>query len=215
LEVLRERIKANADFSDSEAVETALARRLDLANSADAITDAERKVLVAADGLKGDLNLFGRMRPVSREGGDVSLLKRWEDVFEVGADVDLPLDRVAERNIFRQALIALNQRQREYELGVDTVKLEIRQSYRDLMEAGERYRLQLESAELAKKRFDEASLLVQYSRASSRRVLNAQDDLFNAENDAMQALVDYAIANLNFYRDTGVLQARSDGMWGL
>ena len=56
---------------------------------------------------------------------------------------------------------------------------------------------------------------MQYARASSRRVLDAQNALFDAQNEAADALVDYAIATLNFYRDTGVLQVRPDGMWEL
>jgi len=66
---------------------------------------------------------------------------------------------------------------------------------------------------LAEKRLKNTNLLLQYGRASSRRVLNAQDALFDAQNAATEALVSYAIATLNFYRDTGVLQVRPDGMW--
>ena len=45
-------------FSEMEAIETALAGRLDLANSFDAVDDAERKIAVAADALRMGLNLF-------------------------------------------------------------------------------------------------------------------------------------------------------------
>jgi len=107
----------------------------------------------------------------------------------------------------------LNQRQREYELAVDSATLEVRQAYRDMMEAAERYGIQLENLDLARERHKDTFLLVQYGRASTRRVLNAQDALFDAQNAATEALVDYAIATLNFYRDTGVLQVRPDGMW--
>jgi hypothetical protein len=37
--------------------------------------------------------------------------------------------------------------------------------------------------------------------------------MFEAQNAATQTLVDYTIATLNFYRDTGVLHVRPDGMW--
>jgi len=66
---------------------------------------------------------------------------------------------------------------------------------------------------LARKRFEKSSLLLKYGRASSRRILNAQDDLYDAQNAATAALVNYTVATLNFYRDTGVLQVRPDGMW--
>jgi len=215
LAALAAAMEKRPQFSEAEAVETALAGRLDLANSADAVVDAERKVVVAANALKADLNLFAAVRPVSSERADVSLLKRWQDVFEAGAELNLPLDRVEQRNLFRKAMITLSQRQREHELAMDTVMLEVRQAYRDLTEALQRYKVQLDNLDLARKRFNETSLLLQYGRASSRRVLSARQDLFDAANAATQALVDYTVANLNFYRDTGVLQVRSDGMWAL
>ena len=93
--------------------------------------------------------------------------------------------------------------------------MDIRQAYRDLKEAAERYKIQSEGLRLAQERFKKTFLLMQYARASSRRVLDAQNALFDAQNDATDALVDYAIATLSFYRDTGVLQVRPDGMWEL
>jgi outer membrane protein TolC len=95
------------------------------------------------------------------------------------------------------------------------VTLQVRQAHRDLVEAAERYGVLSEALELAQKRFDNTFLLLQYGKTSSRRVLTAQNDLFNAQNDAAQALVDYNIATLNFYRDTGALQVLPDGMWKL
>ena len=240
LEALNAAKMTGPDFSEAEAIETALGQRFDLANSGDAITDAERKVFVAADGLRGELNLYvgvdatslsgsseltsvgaldddftadrGRLNPLRRPR-DNNPLRSYLDEAEIGIDLELPLDRVLEQNIYRKALISLNQRQREYEEMADWVTLQVRQAYRELTEAAERHKVQLENLELARKRFKNTSLLLQYGRASSRRVLNAQDDLFDAQNAATEALVNYTIATLNFYRDTGVLQVRPDGMW--
>jgi len=240
LEVLRSAEMSKPPFSETEAIETALAERLDIANSSDAVIDAERKIQVAADGLRGELNLSvgvdatslagsselpgvgalddafvaDRNRPDSlRRLRDNGPLRSFQDQAEIGIDLELPLDRVAEQNIYRKALITLNQRQREYEQASDMVTLEIRQAYRDLIEAMQRYKVQSDALELAVKRFKDTSLLLQYGRASSRRVLDAQSDLFGAQNAATEALVGYTIAMLNFYRDTGVLQVKPDGMW--
>jgi hypothetical protein len=54
---------------------------------------------------------------------------------------------------------------------------------------------------------------MQYGRANSRRVLDAQKDLFDAQNAATKAVVAYTSATLNLYSDTEVLQVRPDGMW--
>jgi len=95
----------------------------------------------------------------------------------------------------------------------DWVTLEVRQAYRDLTEAAERHRVQIEGLKLARERFEKTLLLMQYGRASSRRVLRAQRDFFDAQIAATEALINYTVATLNFYRDSGVLQVRPDGMW--
>ena len=95
----------------------------------------------------------------------------------------------------------------------DWATLEVRGAYRDLIEAAQRHRVQLESLELAEKRLKDTCLLLRYGRASSRRALNAQRNLFEAQNEAVDALTDYNIATLNFYCAAGVLGVRPDGMW--
>jgi len=240
LEVLRSIELSKPEFSEAEALETALSGRLDVANCSGAIADAERKVVVAADDLRGELNLFagvdasslsssseltgvgaldddftadrGRSNPMRRMR-DNNPLRSFRDESIVGIDGELPLDRVAEQNIYRKALITVSQRRREYEEISDLVTLQVRQAYRDLKEAAERYRVNSEKLALAKERFDKDLLLMKYGMASSRRVLNAQNDLFDAENAATEAIVGFTIATLNFYRDTGVLGVRPDGMW--
>ena len=200
------------DFSEAEAIEAALSRRLDIVNSADAVIDAQRKVYVATDGLKAQLDL-GVNTNIPLQDLSSSNAKVFQDLFLSGLQADLPFDRVAEQNIYRKALITLNQRQREYELAADTVSLEVRQAYRDLKEAIQHYKVQSANLQLAQKRFKDTYLLLKYARASSRRVLDAQRDLFSAQNNATQALVNYTVATLNFYRDTEVLGVQPDGMW--
>ncbi len=202
-------------FSESEVIETALLRRLDLANTAETVIDAQRKVYVAADALRAELNLVGSARATSSGRADRSTLGSFKDEYGLGFELDLPLDRVPEQHVYRKALINLSQRQRDYDQAADIIRLEVRQAHRDLIEAAERYGTNIDGLELARKRYKNTYTLLQYGRTSSRRVLDAQDDLFDAQNAATQALIDYAIANLNFYRDTGVLRVRPDGMWEL
>jgi outer membrane protein TolC len=191
------------DIVIGEAVEAALCRRLDMANRADAVLDAQRAVHVAADSLRAGLSL----------GGDVAMGTDGDITGRAGAVLDLPLDRVAEQSAYRKALLALEQRRRDYDLATDTVGLEVREAHRRLEETAERYAVLTEARELAGERLERTAALMQYGRASSRRVLVAQQDLYRAENAATGALTDYAIAMLDFYRDMGVLQVQPDGMW--
>ena len=214
-EALKQASMTEPEFTEEKVIKAALVQRLDVANSADAVIDAQRKVYVATDGLRPEANLIGSANAITARRADRQRLDWLRAEYGLGLELDLALDRVPEQNVYRKALITLNQRQREYEQATDMVTLEVRQAHRDLVEAAERYHVLSEALELAQKRFDNTFLLLQYGKASSRRVLTAQNDLFNAQNDADQALVDYNIATLNFYRDTGALQVLPDGMWKL
>lgn len=203
------------DFTEDEVIEAAMLQRLDLVNSADAIIDAQRKVYVAADGFNADVNLVGTAGVISSRRADRGTLGWMREEYGLGVELSLPLDRVPEQNVYRKALIALNQRQREYELAADTIALEVRQAHRDLIEAAERYKTLFEALKLAQQRFNNNFLLLQHDKTSSRRVLQAQSDLYEAQNEAGLALLDYTVSTLKFYRDTGALQVLPDGMWKL
>lgn len=202
-------------FSETEAIEAALARRLDLANTFDVINDAERKVLVAFDNLKPDLRIVAAAELRSDGVSDPITLGGVKDTSFVGLQFDPHLDKVADENVYRTALIVLGRNRRFYEEKVDTVIVEIREVYRDLNEAIQRYKVQSEQLSLARQRFDNTKYLLQYGRANTRDVLDSQRDLYRAQDAATEALVNYLVAMLRFYRDVEILQVRPDGMWSL
>jgi outer membrane protein TolC len=201
------------DYDLDAAIETALAHRLDLANSADAVRDMERKVVVAADNLGVELNLIGSAGVRSTPETKVGRLQFHNGTYSLGLEADLPLDRKAERNAYREALIALEQRRREFQGDVDAVELDVRQAYRQLREYAERYETQKNSLELSEKRVESTTLLLQAGRVTTRDLLDSQDALLGAQNNVTAVLVDYAIAKLSFFQDVGLLQVRPDGMW--
>ncbi len=203
LEALEKQPIPYPNFDPNDAVQTAFRRRLDVANSADMVVDAQRHVQVAADSLQAGLNIVGSAN-VDSHGNKAGA---------AAVQLDLPLDRVLEQNVYRKELLLLSQRLREYDLATDTAALEVRQAYRKLAEAADRDRVLSEAVALAQARLRDTTALLEYARVSSRRVLDAQQALFEAGNAAVSARISYAIATLEFYRDAGVLQVRPDGMW--
>ena len=201
------------DYDLDVAIETALAQRLDLANSADAVEDTERKVVVAADNLGVALNLIGSAGVNSTPDTKFQRLQFHNGTYSLGLEADLPLDRKAERNAYREALITLEQRRREYQGDVDGVELDVRSAYRQLQEYAERYKTQKNSLELSETRVESTTFLLQAGRVTTRDLLDSQDALLGAQNNVTAALVDHAIAKLSFFRDVGILQVRPDGMW--
>ena len=201
------------EYTEADAMEMALVRRLDLANTRNALEDSARKLELAAEGLGVQLNLTGSAEVSSTEETKVSRLEFHRGIYSLGFAADLPLDRKAERNAYREALISMEQRQRGYDDESENVKLDVRQAYRDLAETGESYRIQKIGLELAERRVEEQKLLLEYGRGTIRLLLLTEDDLVSAQNDVTDALVKHTIAKMSFFRDIGILQVKPDGMW--
>ncbi len=184
-----------------------------MANIKDQVNDAERKVMVAADNLGAELNLIGGASAPSTPDTDFTRLQFHNGTYSLGVESDWPLDRKTERNAYREALIILLQRQRDYENEVDQVKLDVRQAYRQLEQAAQQYEIRTISLDLAEKRVESTEMFLEIGDAKIRDLLEAQDALVSAQNNVTAALIDHLVAKLNFFRDVGILQVRPDGMW--
>ncbi len=204
---------SHPEYTVSEAMEMALARRLDLANTKDSLEDAARKLELAAEGLGVQLDLIGSSDVSSANKTGFDRLQFQKGTYSLGLAADLPFDRKAERNDYRKKLIAMEQRRRSYDDEFENVKLGVRQAYRDLEETAESYRIQKIGLELAERRVEEQKLLLEYGRGTIRLLLETEDDLVGAQNDVTSALVNHTIAKMSFFRDIGILQVKPDGMW--
>jgi outer membrane protein TolC len=198
----------------NEAVETAFLRRLDLANSRDQVDDRARKVVVAADNLGIDLDLVGSAGVRSEPETNFDTLQFNQGDYSFGLrSSDLGLDRKAERNEYRKALIAFEKQKRQYELDTDRIELDVRQALRTLKAESERYRIQKMALDLAQRRLETQKLMLEIGQSNVRLLLESEGALLQAQNDVISALVAHAIAKLGFFRDIGILQVRPDGMW--
>jgi outer membrane protein TolC len=201
------------EYTVDAAIEAALLRRLDLANSSDGVEDAQRKVKLASEGLGPQLDLKGSATVNSQGDEHIDNFQFHRGAYGLGLSADLPFDRKNQRNTYRQALITLERQQREYSRNVDTVMQDVRQAYRQLMATMEQYITQKKSLALAEERVKNMPVLLKSGRAKTRDLLEAQDALLLAQNNLTSALVGHTIAKLSFYRDVGILQVRPDGMW--
>jgi outer membrane protein TolC len=201
------------DIAENEAVKTALDKRLDLLTAKDRFADAERKVHVA----KNDLLPYAELQfnyDVDTEPPRRYDNFRWDrESYSASADLELPLDRKAERNAYRQSLINADRASRNASLREDRVKQEVRLAWRGLQQAKESYQIQKRSLELAERRVESVSLLLQAGRASTRDLLEAQEALVNAQNSLLGALVDHTIARLELLRDMESLRITDKGIW--
>ena len=201
------------NFLVADAIDVALKTRLDLATSYDKVDDAERKVNVTEDALRARLDLVASANVDSTERTQWERLRFQDGTYDVGMVLELPHDKLSERNVYRRSLLSYLQVKRDYDLSVDEVKLEVRNAYRGLIEEAQRHHIQKNSLALAQERVNSTTLLLQAGRVDSRDLLDSQDALFAAQNETTSTLVNYMLAKLNFYRDVGILTVKPDGSW--
>jgi len=206
-------------INPEQAVAQAVRLRLDLANTRDGLEDADRKVVVAEDGLKGDVDLVASIGYQSLSDSPQSarlLFNRGN--YAIGLDIDMPVDRLSERNALRTAQISREAAWRARTLLEDNVVLQVRQAVRALDQVRKTYENQKQSVALAERRVESTELLLQAGRATQRDVLEAKSALLDAQNGLVRALVDHTLAGLELQRDVGILVVDEKGQihgWSL
>lgn len=212
-EVLTERGIIHPELSAEDAITIALGTRLDLYTQRELVEDADRRVFVAANALKPGLDLFLAADVNNRNPNQPFEYDFDRIIVTGGADIELPLDRKAERNAYRASLIQFERFKRDLELAEDNVKLDVRDAWRSLDEARRNYEIRLQGVELNQRRVEEQELLSELGRADAINLVDATNDLISAQNDLTAALISHRIAYLQFWRDIGILFIKENGQW--
>jgi outer membrane protein TolC len=126
--------------------------------------------------------------------------------------LDLPLDRMEERNTFRAAIIAAEVSRRSVENSEDTIRSSLRDDLRQTKSTLESWRIQQSAVELAARRIESTDLKLQAGRALTRDLLDAQQSLLDAKNAASVALVAYTLSRLSLFRDLELLLVDENGI---
>jgi len=201
------------DIAPEEAIDVALVSRLDYLTARDEAEDSARRVTVAADALKPglDLILAADVDTIGQDNFQRLDVRNLD--WSAGLDLDLPVDRKAERNVLRAALINQERSIRAFTLAQDSIKLDVRSGWRNLEQAKLAYEIALNSVELNKRRVREQEVLADVGRGTTIDLVDAQNDLTSAQNDLTNSLVAHTIARLEFWRDMGILYIKENGAW--
>lgn len=200
------------------AIALALQHRLDLRVSEGGVYDAMRQVAVAANAFLPELTLLGRGsigegRSVSSATQDNAEVRFDRGSYSTLLEIDLPFDRVSERNAYRSELIDLERAVRNLQALEDGIKLAVRSQLREMVESRESLRIQAQAVALAERRVDSTGVLLELGRAEIRDVLEAQEALLSAQNALTSALVNYRVSELELQRDLGLLEVNENGLW--
>jgi len=199
------------EMDELVAIKLALDNRLDLQVAVGEVYDAQRQVVVRADALRAGLTVGGSVG-IADDDDDGSLSfdgARYAALLSL----DLPIERTAERNAYRNSWINLERATRTVQSLEDQIKLSIRNQLRTLLESRESLKIQAQSVVVAEKRVRSSTLFLEAGRIQIRDLLEAQDDLLAAQNSLTSAVVSYRIAELQLQRDLGLLKVNEQGLW--
>jgi len=201
-------------INEQEAITAALSYRLDLLNELDRVDDSRRQVEIAKNGLLPDLNVVGSLTmdtdPAHLRMFDYDIERlTWRG----SASLEVPLERYAERNALRDAMVQLERAKRNHDLAADRVRQEVRRALRRLELSRGQLLIQQKNMEIAEVRRRAAKVRFELGQISNRDQLEAERDLLDARNGYASALASYRQAIVQLHRDTGTLRVEDDGRW--
>ena len=199
-------------------IRLSLVNRLDLRVAQESVYDAQRGVVVAADQLGAELTLFGTAamggrRSVGSATSNDARIRLNEAAYSALPTLDLPIERVAERNAYRTSLIYLEAAVRNVQDLEDQIKLDVREALRTVQSTRESLQIQARAVVVAEKRVKGAEMSLEEGRGQMRDVLEAQSALVSAQNALTGAVVDYRLTELELQRDMGLLRVDEQGLW--
>jgi outer membrane protein TolC len=206
------------EISEEEAVAIALSSRLDLMNERARVTDAFRRVEVAADALEADLDVSGsvtlgtdpdRLNPLRFDSS--------ANRYEASLEFDGPLNRFAERNAYRTAQLAYQEARRSYMAAEDSVINQVRADLRRLRISRLNFQISRQQLISATRQVDEAQFQLRTSTSGdsslARDLLQALQGLLAARNGLINSWIDYEVGRIRLFVDLELLYLDDEGNW--
>ncbi len=214
LEILaQDPVYKDIPVSLTSAVSAALNNRLDLLTARDELEDAEREVRIASNWTLPDLDLAATYRLTSTSRDTLLSQAFSENFYTLGLTLELPFERVAERNAFRRSLITLERSRRALSLQEDSIVLEVRESIRRVKRVQATLDIRRREIVAAEKEQRAARFRFDEGEADNQDVSVAQAAVRRARNSYIADLVEFETSRIQLLRDIGILFIDEQGMW--
>jgi outer membrane protein TolC len=202
------------EISEDAALAEAIENRLDLQNQLAQVTDAWRRVTVAANALRADLDVVASMNL----GTDPDHLNPFNfaseaSSYSVGLRFDGPLNRLAERNVYRASLIAYQRARRDYMALSDAIEAEVRLDLRLLAQTRVGFEISRQQLLSAARQFENARIILLGPRdrrsandTTTLNLLSALQALVQARNALAENYINYEQQRVQLLLDLEALQ---------
>ena len=207
-------------LTEEQSLDFAKTNRLDLQNQLGLVTDSWRKVWVAANALRGTMNINATANVATDPSHPHPLdFASNASLYSIGFQFDGPLNRLAERNAYRASLINFQRAKRSYMALSDTVEQQIRRDLRQLRQLRLNFEISRQSLLVATRQVESARLsLINPSRgpntdtlATTNQLLQALANLVNARNGLAGFYINYEQQRVQLLLDLEALQLDQRG----
>jgi outer membrane protein TolC len=200
------------DISREAGFRLAVDHHLDILNAIDRFEDSKRKIRRDADRLRPGLTFVGSAN-VANTPPDYTDFDARNVTYSLGLELDLPFDRLRERNDYRQTLVAFQSDLRTLQLTLDRFKQRIDGGLRNLEEARLNIVSQQRQLEVETRRVDMSTIRLEAGRVDFRDLREAQDALISAQNNLTASIVAYLRNRLQLLLDLGMLESEVEAFW--
>lgn len=210
------------ELSEEEAIAIAKENRLDLMNARARLVDAWRQVDFTANSLHSVLDIVadGTFNTIKNDNTKFDGRTR---LLRFGLRFDTPLDRLAERNDYREALINYQRARREYVLFEDRIVQSLRNTLRIVKLSQFNFELRRSAVQIAIAQVDLARLRLEepprpgaaavFGATTARDLVSALNDLLDSQNDFLSLQVGYDVVRMVLDFELGTMRTDRDGLW--
>jgi outer membrane protein TolC len=198
-------------LSEQRAMQIALSTRPDVLVERAQVRDAERDVQIAADKFLPQLDLAMGIEAPGTEKREFWRTRFNEHTRSAKLTLQYDLDQTDNRDNYRLALIDWNKAQRELVEFHDRVRLDVRAEFRSLRRSRQSYAVQKERVRVARRSRKLALLKQREGQASTRDVLDAEEEYRSAQIGLTQEIVRYETTRLRFLATLGLLRVDEKG----
>ena len=197
-----------------DAMATALVQRMDLMNERGRLADDWRLIKITADDLKSVLNL-DLSQSVGTRNNKAFEFSGDESRTRLGLSFDLPVNRIEQRNNYRNALIRFQAQRRSLMEFEDRIKFDIRNRLRNMAETRLQYPISVTRAALAAEQVTSIRLQLALGVPGVRGtdLLDALQDLREALIDVANFRIRYIVADAQFAVDLESMELDEFGFW--
>jgi outer membrane protein TolC len=198
-------------LDENAAIHVAKSARPDVLTSRATLRDADRNVEIAADKFNPQLDVVLCTSVTGQPPRKWGVINSSDATRSAELTFNYSFDQTSNRDAYRNAIIAFEKARRDLDVFMDNVTLQVRTSYRALLQSRHTYEIQLKNVQIARRLQKLTTLQHQNGEVAARDVLDAEEALRNAEDGLTSALISYTSTRLNFLVTLGLINVDDKG----